>query len=180
MSEQEAPLRRNRTTAAQTLATPEATPAVVPGSDNTLPRGVSEAAIARRRAATNIGGFNKRLSAKPMPGFSLRFVNDIEGRIENFLALGWDYVMQNEQGIEQESTDPGKKVSRVVGSLPSGEPMRAYLLKIPEEWYKDDQKKEQGERAKVDEAIRRGLVGVKPGDKRYAPKEGISIKSQDR
>lgn len=150
------------------------------GSDGSLPRGVSERAAANFRRAMASGEFTRRLSAKPIPGFRCRWVNDQDGRIEQFTGIGWDYVQQGEQGVENKSTDAGNHVSRVVGSLPSGEPLRAYLLKIPEDWYSQFQKMEQQQVDKVDETIRRGGVGLKPGDKRYAPSEGIKISDSVR
>lgn len=171
-------LRRGRR-GAQTIGSPEEPPRQ-PGSDGTLPVTVSDRAKAARRVSNEIGNFNTRLSARQIPGFEIRWVNDIEGRLENFLGRGWDHVTQGEQGIQQESTDPGTKVSRVVGSLASGEPMRAFLLKIPKEWYLEDQKKESAERGKTDQAIRRGLLNTNSKDKRYRPTEGISIKESDK
>lgn len=155
-------------------------PVVKDGDSNWSPD-----ALARFRRATSksADGFQYRLKSEPLPGFMTRWVNDDGARLDHFLGLGWDFVTNGDGGVKQHSTDPGNKVSRVVGHKQGGGEMRAYLLKIPQEGYDYYKQLEREQQKQVDETIRRGLLGdhsKTAGDKRYIPREGISVKTETR
>ena len=60
------------------------------------------------------------------------------------------------------NTDLGDKVRYLVGTSEKGDGLYAYLLKIKEEWWLEDQEEMQKRNDLVDDAIRSGK-NVKPG-----------------
>lgn len=151
-------------------------PAANPARANAVKQ-MSPEALERYRRAVQSGGFNRRLPARQMEGFQIRFVNDDAGRVQQFVDTGWDFVTNKEQGMLGKSTDPGDKYSVVVGSTTAGAEMRAYLLKIPQEWYDQFKRIEMESVAQVDKVIKRGGVNAKAGDGRYIPKSGIKVQT---
>jgi len=59
-----------------------------------------------------------------------------------------------------------------VGTNDDGSPIYGVEMRIPKEWYEEDQAKKQKELDKVDEAINAGTFEAKDGDRRYTP-DGI-------
>jgi len=105
-----------------------------------------------------------RMQTAKIDGYEQRWVNDHPGRIEQLKAQGWEHV-----------TKGGQKVEQVVGTAPTGGPLIAYLLKIKEEWYKEDFAAfESAEAAKMQE-IRAGKLHVSPETGHYVPQQGIKI-----
>ncbi|MHC4121796.1 MAG: hypothetical protein ACYSWO_30355, partial [Planctomycetota bacterium] len=87
-----------------------------------------------------------------------RWINDADGRIQEALAGGYNFVLPDEARsvgateIHQGNTDVGGKVSKVVSR---GNPViRAYLMKIEKEFYDEDQQEKERTNMKVDDALR--------------------------
>jgi hypothetical protein len=73
------------------------------------------------------------------PNYEYRFVNDKDGRINMFRDAGWEVV--DKRGGMQVG-DPQVGVSEQVGSIVTksvGRGTVAYLMRIPKEFYKEDQ-----------------------------------------
>lgn len=109
-------------------------------------------------------------------GYSVYWRNDEDGRIQELLANGYEFVTSDE--IEDTSlrigaTDMSKdKVSRVVGHRENGAPLTAYLMKIKAGWKQENDAFYQQRCDKIDAAIRSGkTVPVEEG---YVPDGGIS------
>lgn len=111
------------------------------------------------------GSTMQKLFYPPREQYHRHWFNDVAGRIDTATAAGYTHVQDKE----------GKKVQRVVGVGPSGGPQTAYLMEIPEEWYKEDMKLQQVAIDEMDSAIKRGAVSATPGDNRYIPSRGIKI-----
>ena len=80
--------------------------------------------------------------------------------------------------VTDRNTDLGDKVRFLVGRTETGEPMYAYLLKIRQDWYEEDQAALEQRNMLIDEAIRSGK-NTKAGtnsDGFYVPREGIKYK----
>lgn len=110
-------------------------------------------------------------------GFHLHWVNDTPGRLGQALAGDYSFVEPAEIGLEDTREN---KVMLLVGTQEDGSPMNAYLMKIPLEFYYDDQTAGQSPLDQIDNAIRGGQLSA-PGDSsegRYVPKEGISYKTK--
>ena len=128
------------------------------------------------------GSAMMQLVSTEIPGYHLHMINDchpqMADRVHQALRAGYKFVTQQEVDtapqVGAKSTDLGNRVSRVVGTRPTGEPITAYLMKIPLEWWHEHQKAVWEHADKVDAAIRRGAVSGKL-DGSYVPK-GASIK----
>lgn len=66
-----------------------------------------------------------------------------------------------------------------VGTNDDGSPIRGVLMKIPKEWYKEDQDKKRQELDRIDAAIKGGTLEQQQGDKRYVP-DGIKIHANSK
>jgi len=109
-------------------------------------------------------------------GYVMRWFNDQNGRIQQALDGGYEYVNKKEVPklgigdgqLHQENSDLNSRVSKVVSR---GEPIiRAYLMKIKKEWYDEDQVAKEQVNAQVDEALRAGRPGGNEVENQYVPK----------
>ena len=122
---------------------------------------------------------------KQIPGYHLHIFNDEPGRIQTAIDGGWEFVTPDEVGGVKDSvtsgnTDLGDKVRFLVGTSEKGDGLYAYLMKIKEEWWEEDQAEIQKRNDRVDDAIRGG-VNVASGTSAegfYSPKGGISYKTK--
>lgn len=107
-----------------------------------------------------------KLATPSIPGFHLHWLNDIPGRINQAIAAGYEFVEPDETFVNPRnpgsdsaasgSSDMGSRISVVVGSDDKGNEIRAYLMKIREEWYKEDQRAAQSRVDAIDDAMRQG------------------------
>lgn len=109
-----------------------------------------------------------------IPGYHLHWINDSPGRVHEAQAGGYEFVTPSEVGWEQDGTE--QRVKKRVGLQEDGSAMNAYLMKIRQDWYEEDQQKIQAVQDQFDDAIRRGTLNEQNTDKRYVPKEGIKIR----
>lgn len=82
-----------------------------------------------------------------IPGYHLQWINDTGGRIDEARAGGFEFVTRNEihlapgASVTPLNSDLGDKVSMVVGTMKqTGASLRAYLMKIRND-YKDEDRK---------------------------------------
>ena len=112
-----------------------------------------------------LGARAPRLAADQRPGYSRRWINDHNDRIERSRRGGYEHVRDAN----------GEPMSRPVGSAEGGGGMRAYLMEIPQHLYDEDFAAGQGVVDDIDRAIYRGKYKEEPGDQRYVPEGGISM-----
>lgn len=98
-----------------------------------------------------------------LPGYHLHWVNDTAGRIAEAQQGGYTFVEPKEIGEAGQDS----QVKRLVGTQEDGQAMYAYLMKLENEFYEEDQKINLKIADEFDNAIRRGELDNKPGDKRY-------------
>ena len=140
----------------------------------------------QRPTRTKRGTFNgtegKLRVNKEIEGWHLHIFNDSPGRIEQALSVGYDFVSPDEVGgtttnVVSRNTDLGEKVRYLVGVDAQNEPQYAYLMKIRQELYDEDQTALQLKNDQIDEAIRGGKA-TKDGHNSegfYSPKGGIKL-----
>lgn len=128
------------------------------------PRPVEQQAA--RPARKPFGALLQRLAYPDRPNYHRHWFNDVAGRISRAQEAGYEHVKDHD----------GKNVSKVVGTAEGGAPLHAYLMEIPEEWYREDIAAQQKEVDEKESSIRRGNFERKEGDGRYVPTQGISIK----
>lgn len=134
-----------------------------------------------KRASFN-GTEGKLRVGKDLPGWHLHIFNDGPGRIEQALSVGYEFVSPAEIGgtstnVVSRNTDIGDKVRFLVGVDAQNEPQYAYLMKIRQEFFEEDQGILQSRNDIIDEAIRGGK-NTKEGyssDGFYSPKDGIKL-----
>lgn len=101
-------------------------------------------------------------------GWHLHIFNDANGRIEDALSLGYEFVSRDEIGgvvanVVDGNTDLGGKVRFRVGQTNDGDGLFAYLMKIPTAVFLEEQQLLQKKNDMIDAAIRAGK-NIKPGD----------------
>ena len=101
----------------------------------------------RRRAST--GGHSLKLTAPPRDGYKRHWFNDDGNRLADAHELGYDHVVGG--GIQ--TSDPGSRISRLVGTKANGEPLRAYLMETPDELYAQGLAEKEAHNRQIDEAI---------------------------
>jgi len=115
-------------------------------------------------------------------GYHLCWINDTPGMIMQAKEGGYSFVDEQEiqmanNNVVSRNASEGTHVKVLVGTNEDNSPMFAYLMKILDEHYEEDQGDIQSYNDKIDEQIRGGNVDGQVGkDGRYIPASGISIK----
>jgi hypothetical protein len=104
---------------------------------------------AKRRKRGAVGEMAQKLSAPARPGFQRRWFNDHDNRIAKAGELAYEHV--TETGIQ--SSAPGSRVSRLVGTKPNGEPLHSYLMETPLSEYQLGVEDKEEVNRQVDKAI---------------------------
>jgi len=129
------------------------------------PRNRSDGDQPDRAERIPFGMPQRNFQAPSDDGFHYRVFNDNwakePGRIQRAKRAGYEVV----EGTE----------SMAVGTNDDGSPIKGILMRIPQEWFDEDQKLKQKEVDKVDAQIKSGALEKKPGDMRYVPAGGIHI-----
>lgn len=132
----------------------------------------SQRPAAARARSGNFGGPRLKLSVLgEIPGHHLYWENDDEGAIEQLLYEGFEFVAPDEVNLTShivQDADLAHRVSRYVGKKADGSPMRAYLLKCPEEIWAEREHTRYEAADNWDNAVRNGQVA--PDSNRYRPK----------
>jgi len=122
--------------------------------------------LPRRPARKPFGSMSLKLDYPQREGFHRHWFNDVPGRIDRAREAGYEHVKNGE----------GKPVSRTVGLAEGGGALTAFLMEIPEEWYKQDMAQEQQIIDDKEAAMKRGVADGPEGEGQYVPKQGITIK----
>ena len=158
-------------TTAESKIAEVASPAVRTESDRTA---TSQA----RSRKSNFGGLRLKLSVNAeIPGFHLYWENDDgEGAIEQLLDDGFDFVTPEEVGMKSRYSESvvadselTNRVSRFVGKTEQGLPMRAFLLKCPNDVWAERESERHAMADERDADIRRRARGEQAGE--YALKD---------
>ena len=122
------------------------------------------------------GAHRTKLQVPEIKGYKLRWVNDVDGRPDEAIEGGYEFVMSDEvpkkigQGnLHQDNSDINGRVSRVVSKGKTA-PIRAFLMKIRTPWYEEDQRAKEQKNLEVDEALRQGTPGGNVVENQYVPK----------
>jgi hypothetical protein len=143
---------------------------------NTIQRGSTARRNAFNGTQTKLGVGNQ------IEGYHLHIFNDSPGRIDQALQAGYEFVSPDEVGgtatnVVSRNTDIGDKVRFLVGTDANNQPQYAYLMKIRNEFYEEDQNNLQARNDAIDTAIKGGKLtkeGMTP-EGFYEPKGGIKL-----
>lgn len=133
---------------------------------------------APRERLPDLGGLRLKLSVNGnIPGYKLYWENDEDGKIEQLLFDGFDFVTPDEVGRSSDivsDMDLSNRISRYVGRREDGSPLRGYLMKCPLDIWEARKAQEQAQANAWDDEIRNGRM--KPtGRDQYIP-QGYSSK----
>ena len=141
----------------------------------------SDRTTAARSRPRQFGGARLKLGViGEIPGFHLFWENDDNSAIEQLLYEGFEFVTPEEVKMQSHivhDTDLVNRHSRYVGKREDGSPMRAYLMKLPDELWAERERDRYEQADERDAAIRAGTV--QPDSGRYTPKGmPISVDTQ--
>ena len=114
-------------------------------------------------------GSRNVLTAPKRPGFVRRIVNDIGDRVKMFQEAGYNIVNDGTDVGDPKIGKPTQLGSNTNPHVGSGQ--KAFLMEIPEEYYKEDQERKQKEISEVENQIKRK---GKLFDERTSGKDGLS------
>ena len=123
-----------------------------------------EAAV-EKRTRIPMSAPRAKLATPEIPGYHSHWLNDYTGRILQAQQGGYEFVSSGEALVTMPDlagsplgvgTDLGSRVSVVVGKNEDGSPLRAYLMKIRNEWFKEDQAASQQRVDAVHDGMRQG------------------------
>jgi len=106
-----------------------------------------------------------KLATPEIPGHHTHWLNDYAGRLLQAQQGGYDFVDQSEVVVTSSDlagsslgvgSDMGSRVSVVVGKNEDGTPLRAYLMKIRNEWFEADQEASQTRVDQMHDAMKQG------------------------
>lgn len=144
---------------------------------NTTAKTDAAATSRRRRKSADVQA-SGRMGVDPSlldhDRFAYRWINDKPGRmVTKTKHDDWDMVPN--AGEKEDSTDMGDMVSIVVGTLPDGSPMRAYLCRKPKTYFDEDRKTAQAELDRQINELSRGKSRDGSSQSDYVPRSGISL-----
>ena len=116
-------------------------------------------------------------------GFHYHWINDTGGRLDLALDSGYEFVKKDAvdlaPGVTPRNSDLGDRVSQIVGKKEDGSPLRAYLMRTPDEYYKESREQLNSQVDATDAAIRKGKASGREDSNFYTPKsDPISVKSK--
>jgi hypothetical protein len=121
------------------------------------------------------GARDQKLAYAARPGYHRHWFNDDPGRIDRAHEAGYEHVKDGQTG---------KNVSTVVGTARGGGSLVAYLMEIPEEWYREDMAAGESLVLARKREIETGQLEApsgRDGQLRYVPQDrGISISETNR
>lgn len=102
-------------------------------------------------------------------GYHLHWINDTVGRIYDAEQGGYEFVAPHEVGL----SDTDNRVKRRVGVNDDGTALFAFLMKIRQDWYEEDEKERQSRVDAIDNLIKGGHVDGARNT--YIPSSGINM-----
>ena len=98
--------------------------------------------------------------------FEVRIVNDVPGRVKRFIDAGWEIVTGDKWKGYNASDEPSKMGSIESKHVGKGNhELEGIVMKIPKDWYHEDQQAKQKELDEIEEAMNAPPAGL------YAKKE---------
>lgn len=91
-----------------------------------------------RPKRTPLGARNRLTFGEQDPNFVYRVINDQDDRLKAAQEAGYEFVMGDGQLGDTRVAEGGKVDSRI--SKPVGNGVRGFLMRIPREYYEEDQK----------------------------------------
>lgn len=134
----------------------------------------------RKRQGAPFGSFRAKLSlpSQPPEGEVWKWINNYPGELEAAQAGDWSFVAPSEAGL----TGVEDRVSRFVGTDERGQALHATLMKMPKDWYEEDEKERLALPQQFENQVRRGTLERERlkqtgtgADMGYVPSVGIKM-----
>ena len=107
----------------------------------------------KRPTRTPLGQRGRLNVSGKEPGFQYRIVNDNEGRVQDFIDAGYEIVTDNKVSVgDKRIANPTQEGSPVKVHVGAGQ--QAYLMRIKDEWYKEDQDVKQAQINELEESMK--------------------------
>lgn len=135
-----------------------------------------------------------KLRAKARPGFYRRWVNDTNGRVENFIEGMYTFVKASEAEGTNWSGDIRKDREtaerRRVGTNTDGSPMYAYLMEVPNDIHQEGKRRKEAALRALEAPITETPYGAdrsvsapntadtQDGEAFYRPREGSHLRRE--
>lgn len=115
-------------------------------------------ASAQRTRRTPIGGRNVLTVQGKDPNFEYRIVNDSGDRIQQFLDAGYELVDAASVQVGDKRVNAASPVgSKAQVAVGKGE--KAFVMRIPKDWYNEDQLVKQARVAELERSIKQTASG---------------------
>lgn len=97
------------------------------------------------------------------PDYVYRIVNDVDDRVERFKAAGYDVVPISESRLATQRVGQGTPTGSI-SEMPVGGGVRGVLMKIPKDWYEEDQKLKAAAVEETERSIKKPNIDGSYGD----------------
>lgn len=133
-----------------------------------------------RKERVPLGVPRAKLKTPQRQGYQRRWVNDTPGRLQAAQEGGYTFVEDPDLRVGEDdgASRSDSRVSRIVGRAEGGKPLRAFLMEIPSELFKEDQASKRHALDEMERAIRKGRVRSDGEEHRYVPDGGKAIRVQ--
>lgn len=113
------------------------------------------AAVAQRPKRVSIGSRDVLTVTGKEAGYQYRIVNDTGDRIQKFLNAGYELVSSKDVQIGDSRVDnPSAEGSKAQVSVDKATGQKAFVMRIKDEWYTEDQKAKQDYVQAIEDAIK--------------------------
>lgn len=139
-----------------------------------------EAGFERTRTPFGVNG-KLTLGVTRIPGYHLHWIADYPGRLEQAEENGYEFVSKSEvkRSRASASDDSGERVTCISGSHDTGRPLTLHLMKIRDEWYKENQEFYAARTRAIEKQIKSGKIDGVSRPETYHPKGGhISVNTK--
>jgi len=99
-----------------------------------------------------LGQRNRLSFGKQDPAYVYRVINDQDDRLVQAQEAGYEFVISDEKLGDKRAAEAGAVDSRV--SKPVGNGTRGFLMRIPKEFYEEDQNEKMGKIVEVEKALK--------------------------
>lgn len=108
--------------------------------------------VTGRPTRTPLGARNRLTFGEQDPNYVYRVINDQDDRLQRAQEAGYEFVVSDTQLGDKRVAEGGSIDSRV--SKPVGNGVRGFLMRIPREYYDDDQKAKAARIDDIEQAMK--------------------------
>ena len=112
-----------------------------------------------RPVRTPLGQRNRLSFGKQDPAYVYRVINDQDERLQQAQEAGYEFVISEEKLGDKRAAEAGAVDSRV--SKPVGNGTRGFLMRIPKEFFEQDQDVKMGKIEEIEKALKKPDSSIK-------------------